>query len=381
MKKLRLMLLLTLLFGCKDKYVASIHLPATGYLVVEGFINAGNEPTNISLTRATSLDSIYINPESGATVTVESENSGSFPLTEISPGQYSIAQIPVDATQKYRLHILTAGGKEYVSDYAEVKITPAVDSVSYSLASDAANIFVSTHDSQNKTLYYQWQYDETWLYLSPFTSYYTYTDSQIQPRDFNTNQINQCWESDISTNIVIGSSAKLSSDVISNLLLTKVPYAGNFKLAHRYSILVKQYALTKDWYDWKEKIKKNTEQLGSIFDAQPSQVAGNIHAVSDPSETVIGYIGCSTETEKRIFIDNSELPVGITYDNLGICTSDSLMTLDSAKLAFTFTGNYYIPITYIYNLMGMPIGITYSSHSCVDCRAHGGVNVPPDFWQ
>jgi hypothetical protein len=375
----RLLLLLIVFAGCKEKYVGSIHFPPTGYLVVEGFINSGIGATHIRLTRATSLDSIYIHDEAGATINVESDHGESYPLSEIAPGQYESGQLSLNPAEKYRLQITTSNGMQYVSDYAEVKITPPIDSVSHLMGGDAASVYVSTHDDQNKSIYYQWTYEETWIYDSPYFSYYIYTNHQLVQRD-NENQIAQCWENDTSTDIIVSSSAKLSQDVISNFLVTTVPYATSGKLNHRYSILVKQYTLTKDWYEWKENTKKNTEQLGTIFDAQPSQATGNIHSVSDANETVIGFVGCTSETEKRIFIDNGEIPGNIHFDNLHGCILDSLHTLDSTALSATFNNGYLIPVSYI-TAMGMPVGITYSGYECVDCRTHGGTTIQPGFWQ
>ena len=54
-------------------------------------------------------------------------------------------------------------------------------------------------------------------------------------------------------------------------------------------------------------MKKNTESLGTIFDAQPSEIKGNIYSASDPAEPVIGYISATTIEEKRIFIEQADL--------------------------------------------------------------------------
>ena len=54
------------------------------------------------------------------------------------------------------------------------------------------------------------------------------------------------------------------------------------KLAQVYSLSVKQYALTANAYTFWNLLKTNTEQLGTIFDAQPSSSVSNIHAVSNP---------------------------------------------------------------------------------------------------
>ena len=90
MKRLFIAILTLILFGtCKEKYVSPANTPTTGYLVVEGVINAGTGLTNIVLKRTTKLDSTSIVYEKGATVFVEVENNTKFNLQESSAGNYS----------------------------------------------------------------------------------------------------------------------------------------------------------------------------------------------------------------------------------------------------------------------------------------------------
>ncbi len=72
--------------------------------------------------------------------------------------------------------------------------------------------------------------------------------------------------------------------------------------------MVKQYALSLEAYSFYTNLKKNTEQLGSIFDALPSEIEGNIHSDNNPSEPVIGYITVGSTTSQRIFVDKRLLP-------------------------------------------------------------------------
>ena len=59
---------------------------------------------------------------------------------------------------KIPVHILTSNGKEYLSDLSEVKITPPIDSVTGRAGPDMVTIYVSTHDDQKKSIYYQWTF-------------------------------------------------------------------------------------------------------------------------------------------------------------------------------------------------------------------------------
>ena len=318
--------LLILIGGCKEKFVMQVNTPSSGYLVVEGFINiSGN--TNIMLTRSSGLDTPRLIPEPGAEVDIQMESGTNYFLTEDSAGHYS-AVLNLDPSQHYRLHIRTANGKEYASDYSEVKITPQIDSVNWTATSNSVtgnqvNIFVTTHDDQTQPGYYQWQYEETWRYHAKYSSVLEYQNGSLVLRP-DSDLIYTCWKTDLSTTISIANTEKLSSNVIYQYPLTQIPYNSSDKLIARYSILVKQFALTRDWYEWNQKVKKNTEQLGSIFDAQPSETGGNIQCVTDPGEKVIGFVGCTTETERRIFIDRSEIPPGTISDGYDFCQPDTV---------------------------------------------------------
>ena len=62
-----------------------------------------------------------------------------------------------------------------------------------------------------------------------------------------------------------------------------------------------------------QKMKKNTEQVGTLFDAQPSQISGNFKCLTNPGELVIGFVEVTEEQTKRAFIYNSQVP-GWSYN-------------------------------------------------------------------
>ena len=146
----------------------------------------------------------------------------------------------------------------------------------------------------------------------------------MQFRD-STNQIYNCWHITNSTDILVGSTAALTEDVVNQFPVITIPQNSE-KVGLRYSILVKQYAITQPAYLYYQILKKNTEQQGSIFDVQPSQLRGNIHSVSNPDETVIGFVTASNTTQQRIFIRNDQLTTWRHLDPMGICDPIQLPT-------------------------------------------------------
>lgn len=366
--------------SCKEKFIANITSPNTGYLVVEGFISSGQSPTTITLSRTLKLyDSINVINELNAIVTIESENNEIFPVYENGNGVYTSASLNLNNNEKYRLSIVTQDNKQYASDFVPVKHTPDIDSISWERIDGGLKIFANTHDPQNNTRYYQWKYEETWEIHSEYRSTLKLvTDPTTGQLDLvwrdpvshlDDTLIYKCWQNYNSTNILLASSEKLSEDKIHVALLSIEPQSE--KLSILYSIHLRQYALSRDAYFFFQKIKKNTEQVGSIFDAQPSELKGNIHCLTDPAEIVVGYVDISEEKEKRIFISNDQVPdwnytpdcptVVIAVSNLG--DAAGLEPINPSKL----------------DGFGGVLEFRASFPLCVDCTLKG-TNIKPAFW-
>ncbi|MES2110276.1 MAG: DUF4249 domain-containing protein, partial [Bacteroidota bacterium] len=252
-----------------------------GYLVVEGLINSGADSTIIKLNRTVQLSGkSTVNPELGAKVSIENDLNESIMLIENPNGVYVYPGLNLSTSHKYRLKIKAAGGREYASDFEPVMVVPPIDTLTYKVESDGVSINVNTHDPKNNTRYYRWEYDETWVYTAAFQSKYKSNGDTVLSRDLINDEIYTCWRSAYSSTILLGSSAKLLQDVISDAPITFLSRHSE-KIRHKYSAFIRQYPLTKGAYDFWVNLKKNTEQLGGIFDAQPSQINGNIHSVTD----------------------------------------------------------------------------------------------------
>jgi Domain of unknown function (DUF4249) len=284
-------------------------------------------------------------------------------------GEYAVDQMNLNVNQLYRIRITTTSGEQYVSDFVPVKPTPPIDSINWIRKDNGVNIFVNTHDPTNNTKYYRWEYTETWEYHSPYDSYLEYVNKQLVIRD-SSRKVLACWSAQKATNIFMASSADLSQDVIYESPLEFIAQ-GSEKISVKYSILVKQFALTKQAFEYWQNLRKSTEQVGGLFDAQPSQITGNIHSVAHPSQPVLGFISASSLAEKRVYITNAE--VWPWVDNL-FCTT---INVRSDSFDYYFGVNGYIPIT---ALLAPPGEYLASLGPCVDCTLRGGSTIKPSFW-
>lgn len=369
-------------FACRKPYEPTVIKADYNYLVMDGVINANaNGVTTIALSRTKNLtDSLRPKPELGARVSIEAENGGTFSLVPVGNGAYNSAPQNLNPANKYRLNITTLNGSVYQSDYVPVKQTPPVDSVTWKQQLDSPNkavtISVHTHDPQNKTIYYRWDYVETWQYQAPLNGSLGLTNQGLV---FYTDAITQtfnCWGTTPSPNITTASSEALSQDVISYVPVSVVPQ-NDERMAVRYSINVNQYGLTKEAHNYWQIVKKSSQQTGSIFDPQPAQVVGNLHCISNPAEPVIGFASVSYVTMKRIFIDVRELDDWHYPNTSGnYCKTDGIGVDPNRFQIFTYPDTTYGP----YFFTSGPTLIV-AKKQCVDCRRRGGTNIKPPFWR
>ncbi len=362
--------MLVIMTACKQEYPLPKETHNLDLLVVEGLLNSAG-PTVVRLSRTFNPTDVgTVLPVANAEVTVEGEDNTMFFLPGNTNGEYTSSQLPLDNAVKYRLRIKTTAGKEYVSDFVPVQLAPAIDSVHWVRTDEAIQLLVTTHDPQNKTWYYRWEYDETWEIHSDFISNFKWVDPAVILRT-DPFSIYYCWKHDASSRIFLNSSAKLTSDVISAQQLHSIPIAAE-QISVRYSVLVRQYALSKEAYQFWEIMKKNTEQVGTLFDPQPSQLLSNIRAVNDATEAVIGFVSAGSISEKRLFINRNQVePWRFRRD-----CEERVIPLDS--LRHFFSNETYIPLQEFF-VFGRLAGYTSSVRNCVDCTTRG-TNVRPAFW-
>ncbi len=382
-RKLYSLLFLTaLIWACKKPYNPPATTAPSSYLVVEGVINGNTDSTIIKLSRTINIaQNVNSAIETKAKLTVEDVSGNIYTLNEVSKGRYTGGPLNLDSTKKYRLHIQTSNGKTYLSDYVQFTPTPAIDSIGYTVTGDGLQIYANTHDPKNNTRYYRWDFTETWKFHSRFPSNYVTNGNAIVSRRADQ-MVYYCFTSDVSSNIILGSSEKLQQDVIYQNPITTIVSTSE-KIENKYSILLKQYALTKDAYLYWQNLKKNTEQLGSIFDAQPSTTSGNIHNAADPSEPVIGFISATNVKSKRVFISKDALPTSWQPASPYNCEQDSTYfnyyKQDQVALFLIPIGSTAIPTSEI-SINGRIIGYLSSAIECVDCTVRGTTK-QPIFWK
>lgn len=368
--------------SCIDPYNPPEIAMAEPYLIVDGLVDLSDEKARVILVHSQALDEGG-EPlrESNATVTITVNGTQTFALAETAPGEYSAWGLTINPDDECQLRVKTSGGEEFLSEMVTSRETPPIDSVTWTANPTHLDIEVNTHDPTGNTRYYRWKYEQTVMYRSINPSSYVWDAEQQEIRGRNLDeQIFECWKTSSSTSIGVFSTKGLSEDIVSRFIIVSFPSTA-FELRTKYSILVKQFAIDENEFNFWTDLKKNTESIGTIFDPQPSQIAGNVHAVSSSGSRVLGYFSVGASTQKRMFVSYQELPYNASeyetgYPGCGFFTKDTLkigVFLSGSKRQLLIDGIYDGPFL---------VGYWTAENRCIDCRiAHGGTNVQPDFWE
>ncbi|HMG92604.1 MAG TPA: DUF4249 domain-containing protein [Chryseolinea sp.] len=371
-----------LIIGCVEPYLAPDIGENVSIMVVDGFINATESSATVRLTKAVALSKNDGYPaEKGAEVKITSENGDSFTLQEQDSGKYSAYGLIVDASTRYQLNIRTSDNRVYTSDYIKVMQTPPIDSVAWRPEEEGITMVVNTHDDTESSRYYIWNYTETWEYRAPWPSYYTNINKEVVPRKFE-DIAQTCYKTEPSTKIILGSTVRLSNDVVRDFPLTYIQ-SGTSRISVLYSILVRQRVIDRIEYEYLQDLQRVTESVGGLFDSQPYEILGNIRS-QDASIPVLGYFSAGFVAEKRRFVPLTDLPDHLQVWPYHYCELDTMCSIPAALRPDlrcvmdieTMPENSYL----VGSLAPYFPGYSYTDARCADCRFQGGVLTKPDFW-
>lgn len=380
-----LALILGLSIGCITPYEPEGMEQSNNLLVVEGSIIAPYG-TRIKLSRTMPLthvddrlSSYYPDEDNSekATVTIITDDGQTVATAQpVSDANlYEVKDsIAFLSGKKYAVHIRLSN-KEYQSAFVEPQITPEIDNMSYQYKElQQVDIRISTHDDRpNSSKYFRWKYEEDWEIRSQyFGSVHWENDILTDIRLDSPQNRYYCWKKDKSINFLLGQSTQAQSNRIKDHILITIPRYDS-RLSYLYSVLVRQYALDKEAFDYFQNLQKNIDETGSLFAPQPTEMKGNITCLTHSEETVIGYINASTETTYRFYIEAYKMH-GMEDDYY--CKEPEAFGEGQLRMAYS-RGLAIRNRKYSENG-----GVFYEclNKRCIDCTTRGGTKNKPNFW-
>ena len=382
---IRLLVAGGLTVSCVERYYIDEGSAMIPKIVVDGMITDQDSIQRILLSKTSSPEYPVIIPLSNCQVSVFDFDGDEFKFDELTdkPGVYQglISASYLQPGNRFRLFFKTETGEEFESSFEEILPCPPVDSLYYEITSiptsdpdidvQGLQFYLDFKAPDDYGRYYRWELEETWEYHSawPITMYWAGKLYFITPPDYS---LFYCYKTGPVNQIFILSTNRL---VRNNFERYKLHFVNNLtqKLMHHYSLLLNQYSISNEAYDYWATLIKNNQESGGLFDNLPALVRGNIHNIYNSDEIVLGYFSVSSVKSKRINLKNiQDLP----FDNGPVCSAKKF----EERFYAIPRGDWPYYLLYIENHETGKRVLSTANPECFDCTMLGGTTEKPSFF-
>jgi len=400
------LLLLFLISTCIDPYDAELD-EYESLLVVEGMITDLNSSCKIKLSRTFQNENADPVTISDATVFISDDAGHSYYLQPGGSGLYKTDSLEFRGSpgRTYILHILTEN-EEFVSDPCTMQPVPDIDSIYFAKDADLVNngsesqegirIYLDSKGAEENR-FYRWDFEETWKFRVSNPKKYDYIKGvkPDYPVIVPVADIKEfCWKNDSSDEIIIQSISEGQTQRIEKQPVHFIATGKSDRLLIQYSILVRQYSVSKDEYEFWNNLKQINETSGDIFSKQPYGVTSNIHNITNPSDRILGFFQVSAVSEKRKNISYADVvKLGLPFyayscqtweyspgdfETLCMCPPK---TWDDVYWIMSVVSDYvFIQPKYQGFSDSILLKLQFTRPECADCELSGS-HTEPDFWK
>lgn len=398
MKKIKINLTYSLLFigalfltSCVEEFEISTDTYEQA-LVVEAVITDELKYQHIKLSNTYTFEEEDASPVENATVKIIDDLDNEYPFEEIEPGNYVSSNVfMAELDRAYKLSIQTNSGKSYLSDATAL---PQNTSISNFYAEPITNeegeegvaIKIDADQNNSNTRYYRYEYEETYKIIAP---YWSPSDLVLVSRDPIVIEVvpreqdeEICYKTNVSRDIILENTINYPNQEVDDYQLRFINKK-DLMIAHRYSILVRQYQQSLEAHTYYKTLKKFSDRANVFSQIQTGNINGNIYSVNDENEKVVGYFEIAGIDSKRIFFNwedlygfepKPELDCEITAPAIFIDFRTPLPDAIEAGTVRFFDYN-----TGLYPVEGFQGPYYVVPADCGDCTTQGS-NVVPDFW-
>lgn len=224
---------------------------------------------------------------------------------------YSIDTRNLSPDQRYKLHVTCSdNGREYATDWLAVEKAPVLDSISIVQDFEGSCLrFLNSLHSDSGQHNFRVHFHEVWEYVAPYRTEVKYVTGPDYPQGYDIVEYEDnentyyCWDNDDSYEVMLMTTAGLTKDVVINHDFYQIK-RDNRKLSQLYSMEYTVESLSDAAYAYWDNMNTVSNNVGSLFSPNPSELRGNIRCVQDTTEMVYGYINASAVACKTVWYDN-----------------------------------------------------------------------------
>jgi hypothetical protein len=321
-------LIIGLLMGCIDPITFQVR-DASGDLVVEAWIydREGESFVKLSKTGAIGSNTGAERPVTNASVEVRDELNNLYLFQESTAGRY-VPVNPLFKAEVGRAYVLKIISDDVVFEsdaevmqeslegstlrvaYAPREFINASGNVSFEILVD---FLVDIARPPGSNVYYNYTWEGTYTAISPFQNDWNECPTNNLPDDYEPDfSFDYCYITESGgENINVVSTEGFTGNIyLGHKLVSLNP---NKRFLMRYSMLARQFSLSRRAYNYLKAIQEQSENVGGLFDPPPSIIPGNIRSVSNSDKKVFGYFFVSSVKEFRDFFENSFIPVRLAH--------------------------------------------------------------------
>ncbi len=295
-------------------------------LVVSGTFTDGYGPHIVRLTRPGNYDKQVFKTVDNAEIQLSDDAGNTYTYQQIVPADkppyYELLNVKGETGRTYTLDIKLANGETYRSHPQIMPEPVPLDTVEvhgewYYTNTTAGDVvrapfaFVYARTAApavTKDRFLHWESEAIYLFdeILPKT-YMIFPESH---QCFINNRIND-------QVVALADLSKYSPGgvVYENVGKRKIDQAFEKKIA----FAVYQRAINREAYEYWNKINKLLEANGTIFDAPPAAVTGNIENISHPDQPALGFFEVGAADTSRVFTGNGQLGSEFLLQNTSYC--------------------------------------------------------------
>jgi len=321
--------------GCIDEIDFDIEREG-GKLVVSGGIYDHEGPFTVELALTDQVSTIPL-PLSGADVTLIDNNENRFRYLETEPGIYGIPIGRVDGRRghTYHIEIELPDGRIYHSipeiipmfnGTPETILDPGFiqepSTTGRLLEVPAVTISANTRiPDHTEPLFLKWDVESVYSFI------------ENEPASAAAPPAKLCYitrKTDTQTINIIRTD-ELSSNFIENQhLVIKRIIRDQFYIRHVFGVTVS--SISEQRYRYWENVDQIINQSGTIFDAPPATVKGNVINVNDENDFALGYFEAAARNSSYDFVTRADLPVFIPNPCPGPAECNNCLLIDDSSL-------------------------------------------------
>ena len=406
-------------------------------IVINGSVTNEEGYQYAEISTTSPFDNPVFNPLNDCQAKIIDDKGNEFEMEQYAEGKYRtwIEEQYLQTGTQYKIEVVldNGNGKRYESEFDTLLPCPDIDKIYFEFKNvipdnpaippqEGIQFYVDFDATGDYANNYRWEAIETWEYNAEEKTYIIYYGVEYHccystveyplwdpchDIDIDTcwawlnlrfldpskswdvpliDSLYTCWKTGKVNDIFTYSSNQKTNKKVIGLPLYLITNKDN-RLTIKYSILLKQIALSDAAFVYWNQLQTQSQESGGLYDTQPYELKGNIKCINDENEKVIGIFSASSVKTKRF-----TTPI-LMNRNYYFCVTkierwrDLLRYLWGGDPGQIPNSNTNIPDTPLYlhpffNNVGLPRKDTFSliDQSCIDCRLKGGTLTKPDYW-